>query len=106
MKNSADLGECYPRLPSASVDNTLLDLQNSSYPTQPRLITAKYYMLKGNIIALLLGLVQTYSDIFDTSSDSSSDHTHPVNPDILKSTLRVALNESARNPITCQGGNF
>ena len=35
MKNSADLGECYPPRPSASVDNTLLDLQNSSYPTQP-----------------------------------------------------------------------
>ena len=28
MKNSADLGGCYPPRPSASVDNTLLDLQN------------------------------------------------------------------------------
>jgi len=28
---------------SASVDNTLLDLQNSSYPTQPHSIIAKYY---------------------------------------------------------------
>ena len=42
MKNSADLGECYPPRPSASVDNTLLDLQNSSYPTQPHSIIAKY----------------------------------------------------------------
>ena len=42
MKNSADLGGCYPPRPSASVDNTLLDLQNSSYPTQPRSIIAKY----------------------------------------------------------------
>ena len=32
MKNSADLGGCYPPQHSASVDNTLLDLQNSSYP--------------------------------------------------------------------------
>ena len=31
MKNSANLGGCYPPRPSASVDNTLLDLQNSSY---------------------------------------------------------------------------
>ena len=43
MKNSEDLGECYPPrpswiTPSASVDNTLLDLQNSSYPTQPHSI--------------------------------------------------------------------
>ena len=28
--------------PSASVDNTFLDLQNSSYPTQPHSIIAKY----------------------------------------------------------------
>ena len=38
MKNSADLAGCYPPRPSASVDNTLLDLQNSSYPTQPHSI--------------------------------------------------------------------
>ena len=39
MKNFADLGGCYPPRPSASVDNTLLDLQNS-YPTQPHSIIA------------------------------------------------------------------
>ena len=38
MKNSADLGGCYPQRPKAKVDNTLLDLQNSSYPTQPQSI--------------------------------------------------------------------
>ena len=43
MKNSADLGGCYPPRPSASVDNTLLDLQNSSYPSQPHSIIAKYF---------------------------------------------------------------
>ena len=42
MKNSADLGGYYPPRPSASVDNTLLDLQNSSYPTQPHSIIAKH----------------------------------------------------------------
>ena len=42
MKNSADLGGCYPPRPSASVDNALLDLQNSSYPTQPHSIIANY----------------------------------------------------------------
>ena len=42
MKNSADLGGCYPPRPSASVDSTLFDLQNSSYPTQPHSIVAKY----------------------------------------------------------------
>ena len=43
MKNSADLGMCYPPRPSASVDNTLLNLQNSSYPTQPHSIIANYW---------------------------------------------------------------
>ena len=42
MKNSADLGGCYPQRPKAEVDNTLLDLRNSSYPTQPHSIIAKY----------------------------------------------------------------
>ena len=44
MKNSADLGGWYPPRPSALVDNTLLDLQNSSYPTQPHSIIAKYFL--------------------------------------------------------------
>ena len=42
MKNLADLGGCYPPRPSTSVDNTLLDLLNSSYPTQPHSLIAKY----------------------------------------------------------------
>ena len=44
MKNYGDLGGCYPPRPSASVDNTLLDLLNSSYPTQPHsfIFIAKY----------------------------------------------------------------
>ena len=42
FENTADLGGCYPPPPSASVDNTLLDLQNSSYPTQPHSIIAKF----------------------------------------------------------------
>ena len=45
MKNSADLGGCYPPRPSASVDNTLLYLQNSSYPTQPHSIIALYSII-------------------------------------------------------------
>ena len=45
MKNSADLGGCYPPRPLASVDNTLLYLQNSSYPTQPHSIIANYVLM-------------------------------------------------------------
>ena len=44
MENSADLGGFYLPRPLASVDNTLLDLQNSSFPThdQPHSIIANY----------------------------------------------------------------
>ena len=45
MKNSADLGGCYPPRPSASVENTLLDLQDCSYATQPHLIIANYFIV-------------------------------------------------------------
>ena len=40
MKNSANLGGCNPPRPSVSVDNTLLCLENSSYPTQPHSVIA------------------------------------------------------------------
>ena len=49
---SADLGGCYPPRPSASVDNTLLDLQNSSYPTQPHSIIANYSIIIQQIVTL------------------------------------------------------
>ena len=59
MKNSADLGGCFPPRPSASVDNTLLDLQNSSYPTQPQSIIAKYIKKYADTILLKIFLVST-----------------------------------------------
>ena len=43
MKNSADRGGCYPPRLQAEVDNTLRDLQNSSYPV----------IAENSIIALL-----------------------------------------------------
>ena len=53
MKNSADQGGCYPQRPKAEVDNTLRDLQNSSYPMTAEfnnwfIIHSKYFLvLKG-----------------------------------------------------------
>ena len=51
--NSADQGGCYPQRPKAEVDNTLQDLQNSSYLTKAEfnncfIIHSKYFLvLKG-----------------------------------------------------------
>ena len=41
MKNYGDLGGCYPPRPTASTDNTLLDLHNSSKDTQPHSLIVK-----------------------------------------------------------------
>ena len=48
MKNSAEQGGCYPQRPQ--VDNTLPDLQNSSFPTKAEfnncfIIHSKYFTL-------------------------------------------------------------
>ena len=53
MKNSTGRGGCYPPRPNTEVDNILLDLQNSSYPTKAEfnncfIIHSKYFQtLKG-----------------------------------------------------------
>ena len=44
MKNSADQGGCYPQRPKAEVDNTLRDLQNSSYPTKAEFNNASLFI--------------------------------------------------------------
>ena len=50
MKNSAGQGGCYPQRPKAEVENTLRDLQNSSYPTKAEfnncfIFHSKYFLL-------------------------------------------------------------
>ena len=59
-RNSADLGGLYPPWPSASVDITLLDLQNSSSPTQPRSVIAKYiFQISTSALQSLLRVMKT-----------------------------------------------
>ena len=41
MKNYGDLGGCYRPRPTASTDNTFLDLHNSSQDTQPHSLIVK-----------------------------------------------------------------
>ena len=53
MKNSADRGGCYPQRLKAEVDDTIRNLQNSSYPMKAKfnncfIIHSKYFpILKG-----------------------------------------------------------
>ena len=59
MKNSEDQGGCYPQRPKAKVDNTLRDLQNSSYPTKAEfndcfIIHSKYFSFAITLFVFLL----------------------------------------------------
>ena len=96
MKNSADLGGCYPQRPKASVDNTLLDLQNSSYPTQPHSIIANYWLVFIRIslcMYLYRALLQLFGDSF--VSTTIANFTYPgvcsVFPSICFPCLCVCL---------------
>ena len=76
MNNSADLGGCYPPRSSASVDNTLLDLQNSSYPTQPHSIIAKY---PRNFLSNRANQRESDSNNFNSFSESLHKRSRAVN---------------------------
>ena len=62
MKNSADQGGCYPQTSKVEVDNTLPDLQNSSYPKKAEfnncfIIDSKYFpVFKGGFAISLFVL--------------------------------------------------
>ena len=63
MKNSADQGGCYPQRPKAEVDNTLRDLQNSSYATKAEfnncfIIHSKYFLLLKGVTLLVFPLTK------------------------------------------------
>ena len=63
MKNYGDLGGCYPPRPTASTHNTLLDLHNSSYDTQPHSLIVKYSTPAGRLSSCLLKNVGSIFEI-------------------------------------------
>ena len=79
MKNSADQGGCHPPRPSATVDNYLQDLQNSSYPPKAEfnncfIIHLKYFpVLEGVLpfrfcsLVFLLSKNNTISRFFQST---------------------------------------
>ena len=56
MKNSADQGGCCPQRPKAEVDNTLWDLQNSSYPTKAEFNNNYCFIIHSKCFLLLQGV--------------------------------------------------
>ena len=78
MKNEAGLRGCYPPRPSTSVDKNLLDLLNSSYPTQPHSLIAEYTMMNKPIQALefYYSMIQFFHNmVYDLHTGCESDKT-------------------------------
>ena len=67
MNNKAIIAGCYPPPPSASVDNTFLDLQNSSYPAQPHSL----WLLLSVLYLVFLKISSTISDDYDDDDDDN-----------------------------------
>ena len=87
MKNSTDQGGCYPQRPKAEVDNTLRDLQNSSYPTKAEfnncfIIDSKYCLLLKGVSSLLSlffrlsNITQLYPQVFSVNGSIISSELH------------------------------
>ena len=87
MKNSADQGGCYPQRPKAEVDNTLRDLQNSSYPTKTDSIIALLFIQ--NIYCLVLKGVSPFRSLFFRSPNitQACPQVFAVNGSIIFSAL-------------------
>ena len=64
MMNYGDLAGCYPPRPTASTDNTLLDLHNSSQVIQPHSLIVhfrpRWYLLSTKIFSSEKSKVLTY----------------------------------------------
>ena len=97
MKNSADLEGCYPPWPSTSVDNNLLDLQNSSYPTQPYSIIAKYLCIWGSKRAAISSVFSFmyYMLLHSPDSLSSTTTTRHSQASGLDNILALLLKDAA-----------
>ena len=54
MKNSADQGRCYPSRLTAEVENTLRDLQNSSYPMKAKF--KNWFIIHSKHLPILKGV--------------------------------------------------
>ena len=80
MKNQADFGGCHPPWPLASVDNTLLHLLNSSYPTQP------HSLIANNKLNLMWKIMHVFCGQCFYSKPSNKWH-----PKVLLKLIKVLL---------------
>ena len=93
MKNSADQGGCYPPRPKAEVDNTLRDLQNSSYPTKAEFNNC--FIIHSKYFPVLNGVSPFRSLFFCSPKSQSRPQVFSVNGWIICSGLHFWLHRNA-----------
>ena len=104
MKNSADQGGCYPPRPKAEVDNTLRDLQNSSYPTKAELNNC--FIIHSKYFPVLNGVSPFRSLFFCSLKSQSRPQVFSVNGWIICSGLHFWRHFDVNGGIICSGLHF
>ena len=84
---------CYPPRPSASVDNTFLDLQNSSYLTQPHSIIARYtsHHCLQCVSCVCLGLSSGHSEVHNGNFINASKNVLHIKKNIVLFSLHLCI---------------
>ena len=104
MKNSADQGGCYPPRPKAEVDNTLRDLQNSSYPTKAEFNNC--FIIHSKYFPVLNGVSPFRSLFFCSPKSQSRPQVFSVNGWIICSGLHFWRHFDVNGWIICSGPHF
>ena len=104
MKNSADQGGCYPPRPKAEVDNTLRDLQNSSYPTKAKFNNC--FIIHSKYFPVLNGVSPFHSLFFCSPKSQSLSQVFSVNCWIICSGLHFWRHFDVNGWIICSGLHF
>ena len=104
MKNSADQGGCYPPRPKAEVDNTLRDLQNSSYRTKAEFNNC--FIIHSKYFPILRGVSPFRSLFFCSPKSQSRPQVFSVNGWIICSGLHFWRHFDVNGWIICSGLHF
>ena len=104
MKNSADQGGCYPPRPKAEVDNTLRDLQNSSYPTKAEFNNC--FIIHSKYFPVLNGVSPFRSLFFCSPKSQSRPQVFSVNGWVICSGLQFWRHFDVNGWIICSGLRF
>ena len=104
MKNSVDQGGCYPQRSKAEVDNTLRDLQNSSYPTKAEFNNC--FIIHSKYFPVLNGVSPFRSLFFCSPKSQFRPQVFSVNGWIICSGLHFWRHFDVNGWIICSGLHF